>query len=184
MSADRFGVPDLLPFTISDMGFRHRALHPLDAVSRRLAHGVFGCNRWQNRGVSPGRLPTRYASPLSAAIIDPRVVLRAVGYLYGGGKPSPVVAKRRQRPSSILPPTMRSYNTITANRRQITPVPLALTNNQWHLRYGAPAVTLWQSRRIPCCCSAARTTQRESPAPRGAPDHGGAIAKKHGVQGD
>ena len=45
--ADRFGAADLLPFTISDMDF---ATAPciLDAVSKRLAHGVFGYSRWKN----------------------------------------------------------------------------------------------------------------------------------------
>ena len=42
--ADRFGAADLLPFTISDMDF---ATAPciIDAVSKRLAHGVFGYSR-------------------------------------------------------------------------------------------------------------------------------------------
>ncbi len=45
--SDRFGRADLLPFTISDMDF---ATAPciLDAMQKRLAHGVFGYSRWQN----------------------------------------------------------------------------------------------------------------------------------------
>ena len=44
---DRFGAPDLLPFTISDMDF---ATAPciLDAVQHRLQHGVLGYSRWKN----------------------------------------------------------------------------------------------------------------------------------------
>ena len=58
--ADRFGVPDLLPFTISDMDF---ATAPciLDAVSRRLAHGVLGYSRWQNEAFL-GAIAHWYAS--------------------------------------------------------------------------------------------------------------------------
>ena len=45
--ADRFGTPDLLPFTISDMDF---ATAPCitDALHQRINHGVFGYSRWKN----------------------------------------------------------------------------------------------------------------------------------------
>ncbi|HDC4336699.1 TPA: pyridoxal phosphate-dependent aminotransferase [Enterobacter kobei] len=45
--ADRFGAPDLLPFTISDMDF---ATAPCitDAMHQRINHGVFGYSRWKN----------------------------------------------------------------------------------------------------------------------------------------
>lgn len=45
--ADRFGAPDLLPFTISDMDF---AVAPAirAALQQRLDHGVFGYSRWQH----------------------------------------------------------------------------------------------------------------------------------------
>ncbi|KZQ12002.1 transcriptional regulator [Enterobacter kobei] len=45
--ADRFGAPDLLPFTISDMDF---ATAPCitDALHQRINHGVFGYSRWKN----------------------------------------------------------------------------------------------------------------------------------------
>ncbi|MFD0367291.1 MalY/PatB family protein [Streptomyces sp. NPDC059071] len=44
--SDRFGVPDLLPFTISDMDF---ASPPavLDALRERIDHGVFGYTDWR-----------------------------------------------------------------------------------------------------------------------------------------
>ncbi|MEV4944283.1 MalY/PatB family protein [Streptomyces sp. NPDC053755] len=44
--ADRFGVPELLPFTISDMDF---ASPPavLDALRARVDHGVFGYTDWR-----------------------------------------------------------------------------------------------------------------------------------------
>ena len=45
--ADRFGAPDLLPFTISDMDF---GVAPAirAALQQRLDHGVFGYSRWQH----------------------------------------------------------------------------------------------------------------------------------------
>ncbi|MEU6927780.1 MalY/PatB family protein [Streptomyces sp. NPDC046385] len=44
--ADRFGVPDLLPFTISDMDFTSPPA-VLDALRERVAHGVFGYTDWR-----------------------------------------------------------------------------------------------------------------------------------------
>ncbi|MEU1047636.1 MalY/PatB family protein [Streptomyces sp. NPDC005897] len=43
---DRFGVPDLLPFTISDMDFES-APEVLAALRGRLDHGVLGYSRWR-----------------------------------------------------------------------------------------------------------------------------------------
>lgn len=43
---DRFGVPDLLPFTISDMDFE-TAPEVLAALRARLDHGVLGYTTWQ-----------------------------------------------------------------------------------------------------------------------------------------
>lgn len=45
--ADRFGAPDLLPFTISDMDFP-TAPAILSALQQRLTHGVLGYSRWKN----------------------------------------------------------------------------------------------------------------------------------------
>ncbi|MDX3854038.1 MalY/PatB family protein [Streptomyces sp. AK02-01A] len=45
--SDRFGVDGLLPFTISDMDFASPP-EVLDALQRRLAHGVLGYSDWRN----------------------------------------------------------------------------------------------------------------------------------------
>ncbi|MET9493456.1 aminotransferase class I/II-fold pyridoxal phosphate-dependent enzyme [Streptomyces sp. NPDC006552] len=62
--ADRFPVPDLLPFTISDMDFPC-APEVLSALGARLAHGVFGYTDWQTedfRGAVRDWFRTRYAT--------------------------------------------------------------------------------------------------------------------------
>ncbi|MFG3495766.1 MalY/PatB family protein [Streptomyces sp. NPDC047928] len=43
---ERYGVPDLVPFTISDMDFRSPP-EVLEALQRRVAHGVFGYTDWR-----------------------------------------------------------------------------------------------------------------------------------------
>ncbi|TQK52869.1 cystathionine beta-lyase [Streptomyces sp. SLBN-118] len=45
--ADRFGVDGLLPFTISDMDFTSPP-EVLEALQRRVAHGVFGYTDWRH----------------------------------------------------------------------------------------------------------------------------------------
>jgi len=44
---DRFGVADLIPFTISDMDFK---IAPciVQALNQRMSHGVLGYSRWNN----------------------------------------------------------------------------------------------------------------------------------------
>ncbi|MGL5335189.1 MAG: MalY/PatB family protein, partial [Enterovibrio sp.] len=45
--ADRFGYPDLLPFTISDMDFKTAPCIE-ETLKARIAHGVFGYSRWDH----------------------------------------------------------------------------------------------------------------------------------------
>ncbi|MFF1756974.1 MalY/PatB family protein [Streptomyces sp. NPDC058266] len=62
--ADRFAVPDLLPFTVSDMDFAC-APEVLAALGSRLAHGVFGYTDWRNddfRGAVRDWFATRYGT--------------------------------------------------------------------------------------------------------------------------
>ncbi|WP_406105165.1 aminotransferase class I/II-fold pyridoxal phosphate-dependent enzyme [Streptomyces sp. NBC_01003] len=62
--ADRFAVPDLLPFTISDMDFAC-APEVLAALGSRLAHGVFGYTDWRHddfRGAVRDWFATRYGT--------------------------------------------------------------------------------------------------------------------------
>ena len=127
--ADRFGAADLLPFTISDMDF---ATAPciLDAVSQRLAHGVFGYSRWQNEAFL-GAIAHWYASRFNS-VIDPQTVVYGPSVIY-------MVAETIRQWSSEgdgvvvhTPAYDAFYKTITANRREIAPVPLTLTDNQWH----------------------------------------------------
>ncbi|MFI8926966.1 MalY/PatB family protein [Streptomyces sp. NPDC053474] len=66
---DRFPVPDLLPFTISDMDFRS-APEVLDALQQRVAHGVFGYTDWRNddfRGAVRDWFKSRYDTDVDPA---------------------------------------------------------------------------------------------------------------------
>ncbi|MFD8010654.1 MalY/PatB family protein [Streptomyces sp. NPDC058955] len=66
---DRFGVPDLLPFTISDMDFASPP-EVLDALRARVDHGVFGYTDWRLGGDDGFREAIRhwYASRYGTAV--------------------------------------------------------------------------------------------------------------------
>ncbi|KIF69121.1 bifunctional beta-cystathionase/maltose regulon regulatory protein [Streptomyces sp. AcH 505] len=76
--AERFGVDGLLPFTISDMDFRSPP-EVLDALQRRVAHGVFGYTDWRNEDFLSAIAhwsKTRYGTDIAAdgAVATSRVV--------------------------------------------------------------------------------------------------------------
>ena len=109
--ADRFGAADLLPFTISDMDF---ATAPciLDAVSQRLAHGVFGYSRWRNEAFL-GAIAHWYASRFNSDI-DPQSVVYGPSVIYMVAETIRQGRKKATASWSTPLPTMRS----------ITPSPL------------------------------------------------------------
>ena len=153
--ADRFGAADLLPFTISDMDF---ATAPciLDAVSQRLAHGVFGYSRWRNEAFL-GAIAHWYASRFNSDI-DPQSVVYGPSVIYMVAETIRQWSKEGDGIVVHTPAYDAFYNTITANRRRIAPVPLILKDNRWRCDMERWR-RRWRSQRIPCCC-AARTTQR------------------------
>ncbi|MFJ6701020.1 MalY/PatB family protein [Streptomyces sp. NPDC091272] len=76
---DRFGVPGLLPFTISDMDFE-TAPPVIAALRSRLDHGVLGYSRWRNedfRSAVTHWYETRYA-----AAVDPEHLVYGPSVLY------------------------------------------------------------------------------------------------------
>ncbi|MER7913644.1 MalY/PatB family protein [Streptomyces sp. NPDC096068] len=76
--ADRFGVPDLLPFTISDMDFASPP-EVLAALRERVGHGVFGYTDWR-LGDFREAIRHWYASRYGAAI-DPESLVYAPSVL-------------------------------------------------------------------------------------------------------
>ncbi|HBT4746199.1 TPA: pyridoxal phosphate-dependent aminotransferase [Klebsiella pneumoniae] len=126
--ADRFGAADLLPFTISDMDF---ATAPciLDAVSQRLAHGVFGYSRWRNEAFL-GAIAHWYASRFNSDI-DPQSVVYGPSVIYMVAETIRQWSKEGDGVVVHTPAYDAFYNTISANRRRIAPVPLILKDNRW-----------------------------------------------------
>ncbi|MDJ1138309.1 MalY/PatB family protein [Streptomyces iconiensis] len=76
---DRFGVPDLLPFTISDMDFE-TAPEVLEALRTRLDHGVLGYTRWRHSDFLTA-VTDWYARRHDTAI-DPETIVYAPSVVY------------------------------------------------------------------------------------------------------
>ncbi|MFF7440751.1 PatB family C-S lyase [Streptomyces sp. NPDC008122] len=77
-AADRFGVPDLLPFTVSDMDFASPP-EVLAALRERVDHGVFGYTDWR-LGEFREAIRHWYASRHGAEI-DPETLVYAPSVL-------------------------------------------------------------------------------------------------------
>ncbi|RII08583.1 Cystathionine beta-lyase PatB [Streptomyces sp. YIM 130001] len=76
---DRFGVPGLLPFTISDMDFE-TAPEVLAALRTRLEHGVLGYSRWRHEDFL-GAVRHWYATRHDTGI-DPESVVYGPSVVY------------------------------------------------------------------------------------------------------
>lgn len=127
--ADRFGAPDLLPFTISDMDF---ATAPciLEAINQRLAHGVLGYSRWKNDeflGAIAHWFATRHHTT-----IDPQSIVYGPSVIY-------MVSELIRQWSSVgegvvihTPAYDAFYNAIEGNQRTVMPVTLQKNADGWH----------------------------------------------------
>ncbi|WP_326689083.1 pyridoxal phosphate-dependent aminotransferase [Streptomyces sp. NBC_01795] len=76
---DRFGVPGLLPFTISDMDFE-TAPEVLAALRARLEHGVLGYSRWRHADFLSA-VTDWYAARYETAV-DPGSVVYGPSVIY------------------------------------------------------------------------------------------------------
>ncbi|WP_407731109.1 MalY/PatB family protein [Pseudocitrobacter faecalis] len=126
--ADRFGDADLLPFTISDMDF---ATAPciLDALTKRLAHGVFGYSRWKNDAFPPAIV--HWFSRRFHSVIDEESIVYGPSVIYMVGE----MIRQWSAPGDGVvvhtPAYDAFFKTITGNQRTIVGVPLEKAENQW-----------------------------------------------------
>lgn len=126
--ADRFGAPDLLPFTISDMDFR-TAPCVLDALQQRLAHGVLGYSRWNNSDFS-GAIAHWYQQRFATAI-DPATLVYGPSVIY---TVSQLIRQWSQPGDGVLihtPAYDAFYKTIEGNQRRVISLPLEQQDGEW-----------------------------------------------------
>jgi cystathionine beta-lyase len=126
--ADRFGVADLLPFTISDMDF---ATAPciIEALQQRLNHGVFGYSRWQHDDFITAIqhwMRSRFNTevPSESVIYGPSVIYMVAQLLRHWTQPGDEVLIH-------TPAYDAFYNTINGNERQVLELSLQRHGNEW-----------------------------------------------------
>ncbi|MGB7799751.1 MalY/PatB family protein [Buttiauxella sp.] len=126
--ADRFGAADLLPFTISDMDFATAPVI-LDALQKRLSHGVLGYSRWKNDeflGAIAHWYQTRFNS-----VIDKEAVVYGPSVIY---MVSQLIRQWSEPGEAVLihtPAYDAFYKAIEGNQRQVLSAPLHNTDGGW-----------------------------------------------------
>ena len=126
--ADRFGTADLLPFTISDMDFPTAPVI-LDALQKRLSHGVLGYSRWKNDeflGAIAHWYQARFHSVIDkeALVYGPSVIYMVSQLIRQWSAPGDAVLIH-------TPAYDAFYKTINENQRQVFSVPLHKTDDGW-----------------------------------------------------
>lgn len=126
--ADRFGAPDLLPFTISDMDFP-TAPAILSALQQRLTHGVLGYSRWKNDDFI-GAVSHWYQRRF-ACEIDPQSVVYGPSVIY---MVSQLIRQWSAPGDAVLihtPAYDAFYKAIEGNQRQVFSAALRNTPQGW-----------------------------------------------------
>lgn len=119
--ADRFGAPDLLPFTISDMDFA-TAPCVLAALNQRLTHGVLGYSRWQNTAFLSAI--HHWFTQRFSCEVDTRQIVYGPSVIYMVAR---LIRQWSQPGDSILvhtPAYDAFYKAIAGNQRQVLGQPL------------------------------------------------------------
>ncbi|HHQ4051243.1 TPA: MalY/PatB family protein [Citrobacter freundii] len=127
--ADRFGSADLLPFTISDMDFT-TAPCILEALTKRLSHGVLGYSRWKNdeflAAINHWFL-TRHDTR-----IDPQSLVYGPSVIY---MVSELIRQWSSAGDAVVihtPAYDAFYKAIEGNQRAVLPVALEKCANGWY----------------------------------------------------
>ncbi|WNJ77631.1 MalY/PatB family protein [Cedecea neteri] len=127
--ADRFGAADLLPFTISDMDFP-TAPCILDALQKRVAHGVLGYSRWKNDDFLSAI--AHWYQHRFGSTIDPESVVYGPSVIY---MVSQLIRQWSQPGDGVLihtPAYDAFYKAIEGNQRQVLSAPLQKSAEGWH----------------------------------------------------
>jgi cystathionine beta-lyase len=126
--ADRFGAADLLPFTISDMDFP-TAPCILEALQKRLAHGVLGYSRWKNDDFLSAI--AHWYQQRFGSTIDPESLVYGPSVIY---MVSQLIRQWSQPGDGVLihtPAYDAFYKAIEGNKRQVLSASLQKTADGW-----------------------------------------------------
>ena len=176
--ADRFGAPDLLPFTISDMDFP-TAPCVLAALQQRLTHGVLGYSRWNNSDFS-GAIAHWYQQRFATAI-DPATLVYGPSVIY---TVSQLIRQWSQPGDGVLihtPAYDAFYKTIEGNQRRVISLPLEQQDGEWACDMARLAQALAKPEcKIMLLCSPHNPTGKVWTRPE--LDTMAALCERHGVR--
>ncbi|TQQ84515.1 putative C-S lyase [Peptacetobacter hominis] len=123
---DRFGVSDLLPFSISDTDFR-APKEIIDDLQKVLEHGIFGYTRW-NHHEFKSKIKKHYEKSFSTGIDENRV-LYSPSVMYSVSVLIRMLSKEDDLISVFDPMYDAFINVIKKNNRIINPIPLDFDND-------------------------------------------------------
>lgn len=127
---DRFGVADLLPFTISDTDF---ALpdEVMTALKDRLQHPVFGYTRWNHETFKQSIL--HWYEKRFTSYLTPEDIVYSPTVMYSISKLLQIVSKKGEGVIVQTPAYDAFYKTIAGNERKIIPNPLFYEEGQYEI---------------------------------------------------
>lgn len=129
---DRFGEADLLPFSISDTEFRV-ATPVLEAIQKRVAHGVFGYSRW-NHEAFKGSIVNWYQKRFDAQF-DMDWVLYSPTVCYAISVLIRLKSAERDRVVVFSPMYDAFYNLIRENNRELVENELLWDNGTYRIDF-------------------------------------------------
>lgn len=129
---DRFGVDDLLPFTISDMDFE-APKEIIDAVMNRVNHKVFGYSRW-NHDDFKDSIKLWYKKRFNFSI-NKEWILYSPNVMYSVSNLIRMKSKTGDNVLIFTPVYDGFFKTIKANNRNIITSALKIINNRYQIDF-------------------------------------------------
>lgn len=129
---DRFGVDDLLPFTISDMDFEVPK-EIIDAVINRVNHKVFGYSRW-NHDDFKDSIKLWYKKRFNFSI-DKEWILYSPNVMYSVSNFIRMKSKTGDNVLIFTPVYDGFFKTIKANNRNIITSALKIVNSKYQIDF-------------------------------------------------
>lgn len=141
--ADRFGQPDLLPFTISDMDIP-TAPAVIAELQQRIAHGILGYSRWQHKDFLDAICD--WYQQRFAVSVDRQQVVYGPSVIYMVAQ----MIRRWSQPGDgivIHTPAYDAFNkVIEGNQRKVLALPLHHHQGEWHCDMNALDALLAQEK--------------------------------------
>ena len=145
---DRFGVPELLPFTISDMDF---AVAPkiLETLEKRIQHPVYGYSRWRNEDYLTSIV--NWYKHRFACDIEKEWIYYSPSVMYSVAKMIQMLSRAGDGVTLMVPAYDAFFHVIENNQRKIVRCPLEETLDGYKINFEILKECLKQSAILLLC---------------------------------